>query len=728
MKCPKCHQNIPENAAICPLCRAEIPFRKDARDFSNQDTGRFSAVDPSKDSYDFDLQYTLTFKDAGEIRQAIADMDLGLGKEPRGDLFPTEKKQEPEGYKPEHRQRSLEEMEEAAQRAALRRERRASGGKMHDRGRRIYVERMSRRDREKAAALRAAKARRGRSEQDSKKNRRLIFGTGVAVLVVALIIGTINLFAGMVDGEVKYPTIYTKGNQLYMYYDKKPQLLSTNLISAYAAPAATTQTASSKKKLEDPKAYQAVTPTEKQLIHVSEDGLYTYFMENMDLNSGRGDLVYYQNDAPKTRTLVSISVYHQLEIAQDGRSILFLRKTDDMGYHGELCYWNPSLKEPVSIEQDICSNNFAFAQNGQRVLYIKNFNTAVNTGDLCVRDFGKDASAESRQLDEKVAFVFGTTPKSDIYLYAKNYDTKTGTYSLYSLEESGIPAVRAEKAFLAPVLLTKSEGAYVYSNYKDNFQTVSYLDLAAGVGNVVADEVTRIERLRNDEKAIIYSKTYAETNKSDYYMAAATENASQKVANAVVNLKESSRSRNQFDISDDFSRAAYISGYDEENGRGALMTMSIVNGYVGTEKRISDEAYGCDVSADGAVVRFAANYNKDLGVVSLAVYTNSNTVTLAEEVSAGAFTYDTAGEIMVYATDVQSTPINSGNIECVTTKGRVRKIEEAVSSYGLKKDGKILLLKREGEGELPPGKLYFSNEKGSRIKLMDEGVTSALFY
>ena len=714
MKCPKCQQNIPDNMAKCPICQADLT----ARSF----TGRFSAVDPSKDSYDFDLQYTLTFKDAGEIRQAIADMDLSLDKDNRGELFP-ERQTELEEKKPERRQRTLQEMKEAAQRAALRRVRRTSGGK------RTAAERSSRREKEKAAALRNARARRQPTEQDNRKKRRLFFGAVVAVLVVTLIIGSINLVASMMNGDVTYPTLYTKGNQLYLYYNKKPVMLSSNFISAYAPVQeedANKQTKAS--GTADPKLYKAETATEKQLIHVSADGLYTYFMENIDLNTGRGDLVYCQNDSPKTRTLVSISVYYKVVISKDGQSILFLRKTDDKGNHGELCYWTPALEEPVSIAGDVCGGNFVFAQNGQKVLYLNAFNTEKYLGDLYVREFGKDASLESKKLDEEVSFVFGSSAKGDYSLYAKDYDTKTGTYTLYSVKEGENPAVRAEKAYLPPVILTKTEGVYAYSNYKDNFQTVKYLDLAAGTGNVVADEVTRIERLRNDEMAIIYSKSYAETDKSDYYMVMATENVSQKVANAVSNIEDDAAKRTQFDISDDFSRAAYISGYGEEKYRGALMTMSIVNGYVGTEKRISDNAYGCQVSADGATVRFAADYNEDLNTVNLLAYTNSNTVTLKEGVCAGAFTYDAVGEIMVYAVDVQSAPINSGNIECVTTKGRVREIQTGASSYGLKKDGRILLLIRDGEGENPPGKLYTCNQKGGGKKLIDQEVTKALFY
>ncbi|MBE5040291.1 hypothetical protein [Ructibacterium gallinarum] len=741
MKCPRCDISLPDNTEVCPLCHTPLTTgRQDGENKEKsvhtpvaQDTGRFSAIDPSKDTYDFDLQYTLTFKDAGEIRQAIADMELGIGKDHAEELLHPEKAAAAVEKKPEHRQRTREEMEEAAQRAALRRERRnkqRKGG--HNSGKRTHVVRMSRTEREKAAALRAAKAKSERSPEKSMKNRRFVFSAGVAVIVVAIIIGAINLFAGMIDGDVHYPTVYTKNNQLYMVYDKKPQQLSQNFISAYAAPkptaTATTKPSSTQKpKTEDPKKYKNETATEKQLISVSADGLYTFFLENVDLNNGCGDLVYYQNDTPKERTVIASSVYYKTVISKDGKSVLYLKNTDETGYHGELCYWNAAQKQEVSVEQNICSENFVFTQDGLAVLYIKNFNPIVNTGDLCVRSFAKDASQENKVIDEKVAFVFGSTPKSNIYLYAKDYNTETGVYNLYVLKENEAPAVYAENAFLPPVILEKTEGIYAYSNYHDNFQTISYIDFATGQTNQMAEDITRIERVRKDEGAVIYTKTY-ETNKSDYYYIAASETASQKIANAVVEVQENPQGKILFDASDDFSRIAYIGGYDEENCKGALFTLNIINGYAGTEKRISDDAYSCDVSADGAIVRFASSYNRDAGTVNLVSYSNSNTVTLTEGVSAGAFTYDKIGEAMVYARNVQMTPTTSGDVECVSSKGKIRQVDTGVNSYGLKQDGTILLLKKDGEGENPVGKLYYSNQKGSKIRLMDEGVSAVVLY
>ena len=713
MKCPKCQRIVPDGTTLCPTCKADLSVHGGIR----QETGRFSAVDPNKDSYDFDLQYTLTFKDAGEIRQTIAEMDLDSGTEIKGDAFPESK--ETEEPKPERRQRTLEEMEEAAKRAALRRARRASGGR-----RSVTERRLSRKEKERAA-LRSVKSRQMPTEQNTRKKRRLLFGAVAAVVAVALIIGCINLFASMMNGDVISPTLYTKGNQLYLSYSRKPVLLSNNFISAYAHEIKSDQDGSKKV---DPKLYRKETATEKKLVRVSADGLYTYFMENVDLNTGRGDLAYCKNDSPRSRTLVSIQTYYDFKTSKDGQSILFLRKADDEGNHGELCYWNPKLEEPVSISGDVSGGTYLFSQDGQKVLYLKNFDTKKNVGDLYLRELGKDAPEESKKMEEEVSFIFGTSAKNDYILYAKDYDAKEGTYTLYSVKTGENPVVRAEDAYLPPVILEKNQGVYTYSNYKDNFQTVKYLDLETGTGNVVADEVTRIERVRNDEMAIIYSKSYQETDKSDYYMATAKDSVSQKVANAVTNVTEDPVRRAQFDISDDFSRAAYISCYGDETTRGALMTMTIVNGYVGTEKRISDNAYGCHVSADGAVVRFATEYSEKTKTVNLLAHSNSNTVTLKEGVGAGAFTYDNAGEIMVYAVDLKATPVNNGNVECVTTKGRVREIQEGATSYGLKKDGRLVLMVYEGKGENSSGKLYVCNQKGGKKKLIDEGVARILFY
>ena len=123
MKCPKCGINLLEHIEVCPFCKTPIPKEAPVSEESansapvSTNTGRFAAVDPAKDSYDFDLQYTLTFRDAGEIKQAIADMDASNATEiPKRKKDSTRKTSDGPRF-------TLEEMQEAALRAQQRRER-----------------------------------------------------------------------------------------------------------------------------------------------------------------------------------------------------------------------------------------------------------------------------------------------------------------------------------------------------------------------------------------------------------------------------------------------------------------------------------------------------------------------------------------------------------------------------------------------------------------------------
>lgn len=712
MKCPRCGLTLPDNTDICPLCEisvtdgSSVNRKKNVTNNFSQDTSRFSSIDPNKESYDFDLQYNLIFKDAGRIKQSFVDMDLNAERpKDKIETFIATKEEKIV----ETPQRSAEDMEEAVQRAALRRERRNK----KSRGKRV-----SRTERIKNAALKSAKEKRF-TEKREKKN--FLFGVIVSVLVVAIIIGTINFFAGMVDGDMHYPAFYTKDNQLFMTYDNKSYNISENFISSRAV-----SQKESNSKTTDIKLYKAEKPTSKQLIQVSNDGMYTFFLDNVDMSTGKGNLMFYQNDKKKDPVFVADSVYYKFKISNDGNSVLFLKNTDETGYHGELLYWNTDKKEPVSIDPNICSDNFIFTNDGQNALYIKNFNPIVNTGDLFVKGFNKDAI--EKKIDEKVAFTFGAT-SGNSYVYAKNYDIKKGTYDLYTAKDNSAPVKQTEKSYSKPHILKMNDGIYAYSNYHDNYQSLSYIDCATGQINLMSDDITEVERISKDENSVIFRKT-VENDKYDYYYIAKSENAAQKIANGVMMFKDDPQRKAQFDASDDFSRIAYIGGYDKEAGKGALYTLSIINGYAGTEKRISDIAYGCDVSSDGAVVRFAANYTKNEGekegVVDLIAYANSNIVTLSEDVSAGAFTYDKTGDVIVYAKNVNTTPIISGDIESVNSKGKVRKIEEAVNSYGLKNDNSIIMIKREGNAT--EGDLFISNEKGKDMKRIDSGVTEIVLY
>lgn len=731
MKCPKCGINLLDHIDVCPFCKTPIPkdvpaeenntkAEASAETVVGQNTGRFSAIDTSKDSYDFDLQYTLTFRDSGEIKQAIADMDAGINRD-------LSKRKTDSGKKKNDEPRyTMEEMQEAALRAQERRERRKNGKKS-----------VSHIERRKRNAMRAARPTKDYSadvseEKTQKSHRGLLIGAGVLVIVVALIVGIVNVCSYFTHKDPEYPTVYTKGNKLYSYYDGKELEVSSNFVTIeYDASSDTNKSdskssssASNKTKASDPKIAEKTPLKEKELIKISDDGTSMFFFENVNMNTRTGSLVYYKSGKKKSRVELAQNVYYDIVTDSNCSSVLFIKNADADGAHGELCYWAADKKEAISVDSDITAGNFKLSQDCLSATYIKNFNPSVHTGDLFYVSFAENAEPTKR-VDEKVAFVFGTTPKGKIYFYAKNYDTKTGTYDLYIQSDVEGPKSIAEKGLLAPVISKKIESAYVFSNYSDKLQTLSCVDLSTGMNTKLSEEVTKIIKLRNDDGAVIYSKVYEE-DKADYYYVNAKSPNPQKVA-AAINTKAAEEGISLFDASNDFSKIAYVGGYDSVNMRGALYTMSIINDYSGSEIRISDDAYCCDVSADGAVVRFASGYNAENNTVNLVSYSNSNTLALADEVGVGAFTFDKIGEYAIYAKDIDQTA-SVGKINSVNKKAKIKNLDENVSAYGLKKDGMVLLLKKTGEGEAQTTSLCKAKLKGGKVKEFADNVTKVLFY
>ncbi len=710
MKCPKCGVNLLEHIEVCPFCKTPVsvaPGEVKKSTFVKPETGKFASVDPKKDSYDFDLQYTLTFRDSGEIKQAIEDIDASA----KAELPKQKKSRRSDSDAPRY---TLEEMQEAALRAQQRRENRKAGGGKSPKKRVTLTER------KKQSALRAAREKRVPvSEKKPKSHIGILLGAVVVALVVALIVGVVNIFAYFAHKDVEYPTVFTKGNELYSYYDGKMELLSSNFITILD------DDDDSYKKSSDPKIPDEKAVTEKSLVHVSDNGAVIYFLENVNMETRAGNLVYYESGRKKSKKVLDQNVYYDIRIGNDGASVLYVKNADKDGDEGELCFYTPSEKESVAIESGVSAGNFALAYDCKSVTYIRNFDDETYSGDLCYISLAKGAPPAKR-VDEKVAFVFGTTPKSNTYFYAKNYDTEKKTYDLYVQSDAEGPKAIAEKAYLAPVISKKTETALVYSNYKNNFQTLSCVDLTTGLNTKLADEVTEIIKVRIDDGAVIYSKAY-ESEKADYYFVNTVTPNPQTVATAINTAAVKKDGIIAFDASDDFSRIAYIGGFDNVTKRGALFTLSVINDYAGSEMRISDDAYSCDVSTDGAVVRFAAGYNPDFNTVNLVSYLNSTTLALSDGVAAGAFTFDKMGDWAIYAKDVNSDNV-VGRIESVNKKAKIRQIDDGVSAYGLKKDGSVLLLKRVTEGETNNTTLYKTTLKGGRAKLISDGIGKVISY
>lgn len=790
MKCPKCGISLLENVDMCPFCKTPLKkggdgqFYEDTERIVREARGKYSTLDPDNDSYDFDLQYTLTFKDAGEIRKAIADMEVGTSGTDPDEMLNIDRSVEPlvKG-KPKEKtenkseniietshfegsartgengrpRRTEEEMRLAAARAEKRREmrknkelskaeRKQNRLARHEKNEgikndRVVVERMDKEARRKASAVKAVRQsarNRSGSVRDKKSKKGIMLGTGVAIVVVALIFGAINLVASMVDGEPVFPTVYMKGNGLYLSYDKQELELSSSMISEALKEEEKDenkkdsndkkQTADDKegKDTKDKKDKQpeVIPLNEKNLVTISSDGLYTYFFENFNMNTKRGTLAYVKNDKKKSKTVLADNVYYAIEVSKDGKSVLYLKDTNDDGDGGQLQYWNVKLKQPEKVEDNICKDNFVFAQDGLSAMFIKNFNPDVHTGDLCLRTFAK--GGKTSDLDKEVSAVFGTTPKGKTYIYSKNYDKENQVFDVYSKKDGEEPALCTERTAIEPILLTKSEAIYSYANSNNGLQNLYFADFASGNNRKIASDVSKVEKLRKDEGAVVYSTVYDE-NIRDYYFVTAAEANNQKIANNVLKVEEAAAEGiKQFDISDDFSRVAYIAGFDLEKRSGALYTAGIVNGYVGTEKRISDNVCYCDVSSDGAIVRFAANYSLNNNTVDLVSYSNSATLALTNEVGAASFTFDADGDKTVCARDY-SAETRSGNLEYVDKNAKTTQIMEGVHSYGLKRTGETIFT-TDLNADTSEFNLYTVGKKGGSKKIISEKVTQILKY
>ncbi|MEG2584235.1 MAG: hypothetical protein RSA27_06995, partial [Oscillospiraceae bacterium] len=468
--------------------------------------------------------------------------------------------------------------------------------------------------------------------------------------------------------------------------------------------------------------------TEKELVKVSEDGMNLYFFENFDMKNHRGDLYHIVGGKKGNRTKIASNVFYNISLSKNGQAVLYLENASENGDNGQLSCWNATTKACEVLDKNVVEGNFGFSQDGNSVLFINAYNSEYHVGNLNVRSFAKGETA-SRQLDSDVAATFGTNPTGNIKVYAKNYNKDDETFDLYRIKDGEAPTQIGTKAKLPPVFLEKSDKLYAYDSFdKDSHKVVS-INLDNNDKKEIGTEITNIIGVSKDELSIVFSKEYDNkgTQIIDYYYVSSDAVAPQKIANNVGVFEDDQHSRIvQFAINEDFTRVAYISGFNAEKERGSLYTESIQNGYVGTEKRISDDAYSCNVSTDGTVVRFATNYNKDTNTVAISSFFNGNTAKLAEGVGSSSFTFDKNADSTVYARNYDAQK-KSGKLECVDRNGKVKDIVSEVNAYGLKDTGKTIFFTNLNQ-ENGRFNLHIVDAKGEKQTEIDTDVTKVLVY
>ena len=460
------------------------------------------------------------------------------------------------------------------------------------------------------------------------------------------------------------------------------------------------------------------------------DGLGTYFIDNADFNNNRGTLNYSESGKRRGTVKIADDVYSDILVSDDGTGVMYLTGADKFGGGGTLWFWSSVTKTASELAPGVLPEHFVFGQNTNSLLYINEYNSEYNVGNLHMAAVSNGEITGTQMVDSDVYDVFGTNPGGGAVVYAKNYNDENQCFDLY-LQKSGSD----EKVMVTggsrcePIFCKLSDGMYAgggYGETEEYYQSLYYVSLAGGEKEKLAGSLTELVKMSADEQAVIFRKANAEGTAFDYYYASMAGTDGQLVASNITVLDDEDHKRvSQFEISDDFTKAAFIQGYDKARESGALFGIAISNGVVGSDTKISDTAYSCSITPDGQIIRYADNYDITWNLVTLNAWNNGKVTELANEVGAGAFTFDKNGNYTVYAKNY-SLETRTGDVYCVSNKGKTREVVKGVSSYGLKSSGDIIYY-NSGGGE-SPFELFRTRDDGKKARSVDEDVTEVISY
>ena len=559
----------------------------------------------------------------------------------------------------------------------------------------------------------------------------IILGCLIAVLVVGVVIASVNMASKVAYGEPEMPTVYTKGNTLCEYYDGKEIELSQNFIAKeyeeQVEPTASPKRSSDDDDEAEPTPMPVSDPIkEKDLVHSSSGGEFTYFIDSADMNEKSGSLKFVQNGKKKSLTSIADNVYYNVAVSDDGTGVLYLTGADSFGMGGTLNYWSSLTKKSIKLSDNVNVDNFMFAGGGNSVAYISEYNQEYYVGDLYLASIAKGVVSEPGKIESDVYKVFGTNPAGTTVVYAKNFSDEDNCFEVYMMKQNSNEAVLiTDGSRCEPILAKTSDNMFVGGSYADYYQTLYYASLENGQKEKIGMGLTELIEMSKDEQAVVFRKANAEGTAFDYFYANQSGTDEQELAVNVTVLDDEDHKRVcQFDINDDFTKAVYIQGYDLASESGGLYTVSINNGSVSSDKKISDTAYSCNLTPDGNTIRYADNYDITWNLVTLNAYNGEKSTVLAEEVGAGAFTFDKAGEYIVYAKNY-SLENRTGDVYCVDNKAKTREVVTGVSTYGLKGNGNIVYSEKVSDAEVD---LYFTEPNGKKTKNIDKGISGVVSY
>lgn len=441
-----------------------------------------------------------------------------------------------------------------------------------------------------------------RKLKKSKKRKKQIMGcslfVAVAVILIALIVFLISFIISLFSGEPEKTTSFIKDNTLSVYYDDAVIDLTGEAIALGSLDDA------SQENISDAAAAQ-------NLVFCSKDKKVTCFFEKYDVKKNCGTLKVMRKDKIDSAVTVSKKVFGRVEISDSGDKILFVANANKKGNGGKLYFYEIGSDKPVLISDKVDAERFCFLEGEESALYIKNYDYTEKAGTLCLAE--DNADSETR-IENKVHSLFGSDSSGDVLFFSKNYDKSTKTFDIYIKEDENIKRA-AENCKEAPHFSEDKGFAFILGDENEGRFNLYKVDSNDFSSIKIASNMTEIIKIAPNGDAVLYSKLF-DNNVGDYYLLFDGESEF-KVSDGVNYTKSS-----QVGFSDDFSKVAYISNFDENKGGGVLYSLDCTSDEAKTPTKISEEVFSCFVLKNGNIV-YTKNYNTKNKTASLFVWNGS---------------------------------------------------------------------------------------------------------
>lgn len=700
MKCPNCDADILEDIKKCPFCRQPIQEKEMSSHREKERRVKHKGTVDTEREREFDFTYTITSQEQIDlIRQAVADLEQSDGAEKSTEVEISVTRT-PKNMNFEEELRKIKE--EVSENYHIRPQKKELPlqGKIEevheDEKKPLFSSVFSRLPREK---------KRKKKYRISMRGRRVIFLGVCAAAAICLALSGVKLLGNLFsrDSVVIQPAYFVKDNTLLQYKNGSSAVLTEQLYVG--------------ENSDD-------VMSETTLAQPSDNGEYVYYFENFDASSKSGDLMVCSIRKTSDKTKIASSVSENILISDDGRSVLFIQNGNIDGNMGTLQYWSRGMQEIWKIASDMDGGNFVFSQNGKQVLFIEKFNTTTRMGDLYLMDLRKEA--QRQKIDSDVCEVFGTDISGKRFIYGQNYNAADKSYDLYVKTMDSEKHRIADHTALPPIISEKNTRVYAYGAFESDTHNLYRIDLNKNESQKIASDITEIIAISKDETQVLFNKVY-NTGFADYYIY--TEGKEPvKVADNVNSFTKTDHAIvSQFAFSKDFSRIAYISGFDPAKESGALYVSRYRKGKpVRESKKITDEAYSCSVSQDGNTVWYASNFSVSRKIVDLYLYNQAESLKVADEIAVGQFSFGKVGNTITYLTDFN---IDTGCGRLTISNKKLEKVQVAddIAAFSLKMNDDVIFLKEYNQTE-KTFDLCYAASNGSATSLVESGVRRLLSY